>query len=98
MIMQKTDFVAQLQLLGSELGKAIANKDFERVKFIDTCRQDLIKQFATEAEAHDDPEFFQSLECISEDISKSIAQLRMEMASLSKLANTKLKMLEGYRA
>ena len=96
--MTKTDFVAQLQALSGDLGKAIADRDFERVRFIDSCRQDLVRQFAAEVAPDEDPEFFSSLECISEDIANSIASLKMEMAGLSKQASGKLRMLEGYRA
>ena len=96
--MTKSDFVAQLQSLSGELGKAIAARDFDRVRFIDACRQDLIQQFAADVTPDEDPEFFSSLECISEDMANSIATLKMEMAGLSKQASSKLRMLEGYRA
>ena len=98
MSMTKADFVAQLQSLSGELGKAIAARDFDRVRFIDSCRQELIQQFAADVTPDEDPEFFSSLECISEDMANSIATLKMEMAGLSKQASSKLRMLEGYRA
>ena len=94
----KSEFVAQLQSLSGELGKAIAARDFDRVRFIDSCRQELIQQFAADVTPDEDPEFFSSLECISEDMANSIATLKMEMAGLSKQASSKLRMLEGYRA
>ena len=96
--MTKSDFITQLQSLSGELGKAIAARDFDRVRFIDSCRQELIQQFAADVTPDEDPEFFSSLECISEDMSNSIATLKMEMAGLSKQASSKLRMLEGYRA
>ena len=84
--MTKSDFVAQLQSLSGELGKAIAARDFDRVRFIDACRQELIQQFAADVTPDEDPEFFSSLECISEDIANSIATLKMEIRCRSRPA------------
>ena len=93
----KTDFMDELQSLCEELGKAMADRDFERVQLIDEHRQELIRHFAAEASPDDDPEFFRFLTAISEETSNSIMHLRSEMAGLSKQVTSKLRMLEGYR-
>ena len=92
----KTDFMDELQSLCEELGKAMADRDFERVQLIDEHRQELIRHFAAEASPDDDPEFLHSLEAVSEEITTSITQLRIEIRGLSRQASSKMKMLGGY--
>ena len=95
-MMSKTDFAAELQSLSNEIAGAIMDRDFERVRFIDQHRQELVRRFATEVSPDDDPEFLHSLETVSEEIATSIAQLRIEMTGLSKQASSRMKMLGGY--
>ena len=95
--MDKTEFMTTLQALNADLRAAIANGDFDEVRFIDRRRQELLHRIAAEDTAEGDEDLIGFLEGFSSEVAENIKQVEKQFSGFSRRASGRFKVLDGYR-
>lgn len=95
--MDKTEFISALRALNADIHKAIANGNFDEVRFIDGRRQELLHRIIAEDNPEIDENLFECLEGLASEVAQNIKQVEKQFSGFSRRASGRFKVLDGYR-